>query len=210
MSYEYKKNLPKEILFATQNDAKIKIMQSILGNEYKILTLRDFGITSQVEEDGVDPKQNALKKARLCFQNTGKTAFSSDFGFFIEGLKEERQPGASVKRIIPISKEREPTDEEILEFYKKLVTELGGRVDAYWIRALACISKDGEFLEEIKIPKKLVNISSKQRLKGFPIASIQIDPITGKYECELTDEERALSHKETDDAMRLFIEQNAG
>jgi hypothetical protein len=43
-------------------------MQSILGNKCKILTLRDFGITSQAEEDGVDPKQNALKKDRLCFQ----------------------------------------------------------------------------------------------------------------------------------------------
>ena len=198
----------KEILFATQNDAKVKIMQSILGNRYKVVTPRDLGIKFQVEEDGVNPKENALKKARYCFQNTKKATLSTDFGFFIEGLNEARQPGASVKRIIPISKIKEPSDEEILEFYKNLVNELGGKADAYWIHALAYVSKDGEFSKEIKVPKKLVNISSEKRLKGFPLVSIQIDPITGKYESELTDEERAFSHKTTDDAIRLFVEQH--
>jgi hypothetical protein len=33
MNYEYKKNLPKEILFATQNDAKIKIIKIFSSNK---------------------------------------------------------------------------------------------------------------------------------------------------------------------------------
>ena len=194
-----------EIIYATTNESKLRTMQSILGDNYKIISLKDIGIESQTEEDGMNPTENALKKARHCFEKTGKPSFSMDFGFFIEGLTEEEQPGPSVKRVLPVSKEREPSDEEVLEFYKKIVTRLGGKANAYWRRALAYVSHNGEFTEEIKIPKVLVDKSSDVRRKGFPMTSIQIDPVTGKYESELTDEERADSHRIEDDVVRNFI-----
>lgn len=200
---------PREILYATTNDSKLRVMQSILGNEYKILSLKDVDIKSQVEEDGINPTENALKKARDCYEKTGKPSFSMDFGLFIEGLSDEEQPGPSVKRLLPISKEREPEDEEVLEFYKNIVTRLGGKANAYWLRALAYVSQNGEFTEEIKIPKILVDTPSDTRRKGFPMTSLQIDTLTGKYESELTDEERASSHKIEDDVVRSFIQQHS-
>lgn len=205
---ETKEIPPKEILYATTNDAKLKTMQSILGDEYKIINLKDVGLEVQAEEDGINPIENALKKARHCYEQTGKPSLSMDFGFFIDGLPEDEQPGPSVKRIIPISKDRELNDEDVLEFYKNVVSKLGGTAHAHWIRALAYVSKDGEFTTEIKIPKKLVDTPSDKRRKGFPMTSLQIDPLTGKYECELTDEERASSHKVEDEAARLFIQQH--
>ena len=202
--------LRNEILYATTNDAKLKTMQAILGGSYEVISLKDVGIEFQTEEDGKNPKENAFKKARFCYEKTGKPSFAMDFGFFIEGLSDEEQPGPSVKRVIPISKKREPTDEEVLEFYKNLVEKLGGKVNAHWLRALVYISKDGEFVHEIKIPKILVSRSSEKRKKGFPLTSLQIDQLTGKYECELTDEERAESHKIEDGSIRSFIQEHMG
>ena len=205
---ETKEILPKEILYATTNDAKLKTMQSILGEKYKVISLKDAGFELQTEEDGTSPIENALKKARYCYEQTGKSSLSMDFGFFIDGLPEDEQPGPSVKRIIPISKEREPNDEEVLEFYKNIITKLGGIAQAHWLRALAYVSRDGEFTTEIKIPKKLIDKPSEKRKKGFPMTSLQIDPLTGKYECELTDEERAASHVAEDEAVKLFIQEH--
>ncbi|MFA6094817.1 MAG: non-canonical purine NTP pyrophosphatase [Candidatus Paceibacterota bacterium] len=199
----------KEILYATTNDAKLKTMQSVLGSGYKIISLKDAGVGSQIEEDGIDPTENALKKARHFYEQTGKPSFSMDFGFFIEGLPEDEQPGPSVKRVMPISKEREPTDEEVLEFYKNIITKLGGKANAHWLRSLAFVSQDGEFTEEIKIPKTLVDVPSDKRRKGFPMTCLQVDQLTGKYECELTDEERAVSHKTEDDILRDFIKKHS-
>lgn len=38
------------------------------------------------------------------------------------------------------------------------------------------------------------------------MTSLQIDPATGKYESELTDKERAESHKVSDEAIKSFIQ----
>lgn len=203
-----KEKEPKEILYATQNAAKLLTLKNILGNAYKIVSLEDVGIRSQAEEDGVDPKENALKKARYCFQMTGKDSFSMDFGFFIEGLSENEQPGSSVKSVVPISREREPTDEEILDYYKSLISRLGGKVNVYWLRALAYVSKDGEYIKETKIPKILIGTPHWTRFKGFPMTSIQLDPRTGKYESELTEEEKRESHKDEDEILRNFIKEH--
>ena len=160
-----KESLKKEILYATTNDSKLRVMQSVLGDGYKIISLKEAGIESQAEEDGENPKENALKKARYCYEKTGKPSFAMDFGFFIDGLSDEEQPGPSVKRIIIFSKEREPTDEEVLEFYSHLVKKLGGKANAYWLRTLAYVSGEGEFTSEIKIPKTLVSTPSEKRKK---------------------------------------------
>ncbi|MCC2630690.1 MAG: Ham1 family protein [Candidatus Paceibacter sp.] len=205
---ELKEKQSKEIIFATTNDAKLKTMQSVLGDEFKVINLKDIGIEAQAEEDGINPIENALKKARYCYEQTSKPSFSMDFGFFIDGLPDDQQPGPSVKRIIPISKEREPNDEEVLEFYKNLITRLGGTAQAHWTRALAFVSNDGEFTAEIKIPKILTDKPSEKRKKGYPMTSLQIDLPTGKYECELTDEERAASHKIEDEAVKNFIQEH--
>ena len=195
----------KEIIYATQNEAKLKTLQSILGDAYKILNLSNVGIESQAEEDGLNPKENALKKARNCFQLTGKSSFAMDFGLFIDGLDESEQPGPSVRRIVPVLNGQTPTDEEVLNHYVNIVKKLGGKTKSYWIRALAYVSKEGEYVEESKVPKILVDIPSSIRLKGFPMTSIQIDPVTNKYESEMTEEEKRESHKNTDEIIRRFV-----
>ena len=202
---EVAERAPKEIVYATQNEAKLAALKRILGEEFKIVSLKDLGIESQAEEDGIDPKENALKKARFCFRKTGQPSFSMDFGFFIEGLEQSEQPGPSVKRIVPTSEGKEVTDEGVLAHYKKIVTDLGGKANAYWLRAMAFVSNEGEFVEETKIPKILIGTPSQKRVKGFPMTSLQIDPTLNKYESEMTDEEKNNNMKTTDEAIRLFV-----
>ena len=202
---EIKEKAPKEILLATHNEAKLKTLRGILGEQYKIVGLKDIGIESQAEEDGIDPKENALKKARYCFEQTGKDSFSIDYGFFIEGLPQNEQPGPSVRRVIPVSKEREPTDEEVIEYYQKIISRLGGKANAYWLRAMAYVSKDGEYVNEARLPKILTDVPSNTRVKGFPMTSMQIDPRLNKYESEMTEEEKRESHRISDNSIRDFV-----
>ena len=101
--------------------------------------LKDIGVTVigfadidraiVVTEDGKTPEENALKKARAGYEATGKSAFGVDYWFFIKGLPDERQPGPYVRRIYvgESGERREVTDDEMLEYYSKVVMDLGGR-----------------------------------------------------------------------------------
>ncbi|MFA6274433.1 MAG: non-canonical purine NTP pyrophosphatase [Candidatus Paceibacterota bacterium] len=195
----------KEIIYATTNKAKISMLQNILGDEYKILNLKDIGIESQVEEDGLNPKENSLKKARVCFEAIGKPCFAMDYGLYINGLKDEEQPKQDVRRIIKKVIGHNPNDEEVLEFYIDLVKKLGGKTNSFWLRSLAFVSEKGEFADEVKIPKILVDIPSKIKLEGFPLTSIQINEKLNKYESEMTEDEKEEANIFTNDKIRSFI-----
>jgi XTP/dITP diphosphohydrolase len=195
----------KEIVYATANNSKINTLREILGNEFRVFGLMDMGIGSQAEETGSNTAENALLKARFCFRRTGKSCFALDFGLFIEGLEMENQPEQNVKGVVAKSIGHEPNDGEVLSFYTKLIRELGGKTNAYWIGSMVFVSSEGESKSEIKIPKVLVDKPSPKTLSGFPMASIQIDQKYNKYESELTEEERSLSKKDTNGAIKRFV-----
>lgn len=198
---------PKEIIFATTNPSKVEMLQRVLGDEYKVRSLSNLGVEDQVEEDGVTPIENALKKAQALFEASGKPSFAMDFGFYIDGLPDGEQPGDRVKRNVP-SSEKEPTDEEVLSYYVSIVKKLGGRAKAHWVRALAFVSDQGEFTEEIELPKILTDTPSNTIPKGYPLTAIQIDPKYNKYESEMSPEEKSVSHEATNTAMKNFVEKH--
>ena len=81
-----------KIIFATGNAGKMKEIQMILADvDAEILSLKDAGISLEVEENGQTFAENALIKARACAARTGLTALADDSGLEIDYLN--REPG---------------------------------------------------------------------------------------------------------------------
>ena len=81
-----------KIIFATGNAGKMKEIQMILADvDAEILSLKDAGISLEVEENGQTFAENALIKARACAARTGLMALADDSGLEIDYLN--REPG---------------------------------------------------------------------------------------------------------------------
>lgn len=86
----------KEIVIASGNAGKIKEAQEIL-NEYKIIPMKELGITVDVEEDKETFEGNAIKKAETIGRElNGKMCIADDSGIEIEYLNGF--PGVYTKR----------------------------------------------------------------------------------------------------------------
>ena len=88
--------MDKKIILATQNKGKINEVQQILS-DYQILSMNEYGIEYDVEEDKDTFKENAEKKAReIANLLDGKMCMADDSGIEIEYLNGF--PGVHTKR----------------------------------------------------------------------------------------------------------------
>lgn len=86
----------KEIVIASGNKGKIKEASEIL-KEYKIISMKDFGIDIDVEEDKDTFEGNAIKKAEEIAKTLGgKMSMADDSGIEIDYL--DGFPGVHTKR----------------------------------------------------------------------------------------------------------------
>jgi XTP/dITP diphosphohydrolase len=79
-----------KIVFATGNTNKLKEINSAI-NCFKIVGLKDLGITEEIPETGDTLMKNALQKAKYVYNKTGLDCFSDDTGLEIEAL--DYRPG---------------------------------------------------------------------------------------------------------------------
>ena len=88
----------KEIIIASGNKGKIKEVQEIFGNNFKIVSINELGIDIDVEEDKETFEENAIKKAETIanFINDGRFVISDDSGIEVEAL--DGFPGVKTKR----------------------------------------------------------------------------------------------------------------
>jgi len=75
------------LVFATNNQHKVDEIQSLVGNDFKIIPLKEAGITIDIPEPHDTLKENAAEKARTIHQLTQKNCFSEDTGLEIDFLK---------------------------------------------------------------------------------------------------------------------------
>ena len=74
-----------KIVFATGNPNKLKEINSAI-NGFKIVGLKDLGITEEIPETGDTLMKNAQQKAKYVYNKTGLDCFSDDTGLEIEAL----------------------------------------------------------------------------------------------------------------------------
>jgi XTP/dITP diphosphohydrolase len=75
-----------ELVFASNNNHKIKEINSIIGDSFRLLSLKDVNINEDIPEEEPTLEGNALAKARYVYSTTGMNVFADDTGLEIEAL----------------------------------------------------------------------------------------------------------------------------
>ncbi|MBR2349760.1 MAG: RdgB/HAM1 family non-canonical purine NTP pyrophosphatase [Clostridia bacterium] len=75
-----------ELIAATNNANKLREFRQILGNDFKVMSLKEVGISVDVEEDADTFYGNALKKAKVISELTGKASLADDSGLIVDAL----------------------------------------------------------------------------------------------------------------------------
>ena len=119
----------------------------------------------------------------------GIPVFSCDSGLYIDNIPEDEQPGVHVRTV----NGRYLTDDEMLAHYSGLAKKYGDLTARY--RNAICFIKDAdhsyEGMEESMAsePFIITSVPHEKRKKGFPLDSLSIDIMTGKYYYDLAPSE---------------------
>jgi inosine/xanthosine triphosphate pyrophosphatase family protein len=180
----------KELIFGTTNPAKIAQIQGALKPlDISVIGLPEEAQSIIVEEDGTTAQENARKKALAYAEAIGRPVLSMDNALFLKSLPADKQPGIHVRRIHRV--EGRPSDDQILTHYSQLIASLGETTDGRWEFALCCGYPNGSYEETtIVSPRVFVAKPSEKVVAGYPLESVQIDPNSGKYISEMSQEEQ--------------------
>ena len=74
------------LIFASNNEHKIREIKSILGNSFTLLSLADVNLDQDIPENEPKLEGNALTKARFIHKETGMNVFADDTGLEIDEL----------------------------------------------------------------------------------------------------------------------------
>ena len=75
-----------KLIFATNNQHKVKEFRSLLGNQFEIITLLEAGIDIDIPEPHDTLEANATEKSATIHRMTGENCFAEDTGLEIAAL----------------------------------------------------------------------------------------------------------------------------
>jgi XTP/dITP diphosphohydrolase len=101
-----------KLVFASNNEHKIKEINSLLGNSFSLLSLHDVNINEDIPEEEPQLEGNALSKARFVFNATGFDVFADDTGLEIEALNG--MPGVHSARFAGEKKDSSENIQKVL------------------------------------------------------------------------------------------------
>lgn len=102
----------KKIVFASQNENKVKEIRSQLGEDIHILSLNDIGHKIELDEDQKTLAENALQKARFVSRKLGHDCFADDTGLEVEAL--DGAPGVFSARYASSAKNADANMDKLL------------------------------------------------------------------------------------------------
>ncbi|MCF6406810.1 RdgB/HAM1 family non-canonical purine NTP pyrophosphatase [Chitinophaga filiformis] len=107
------------LVFATNNENKVKEIRSLLGDHFSIITLKEAGIDIDIPEPHDTLEDNAREKSSVIHEMTGKDCFSEDTGLEIDALNgapgvlsaryagEQKQADDNITRVLHEMKDQE-------------------------------------------------------------------------------------------------------
>ena len=189
-----------KIIFATGNKDKMKEIRMILSDlDVEILSMKEAGISVDIEENGTTFEENALIKARAICKLAGEMVLADDSGLEIDYLNKE--PGIYSARYMG-----EDTSYHIKN--KSLIDRLEGVPDekrtARFVCAIAAVFPDGKELVVRGTVEGIIGYEEKGE-NGFGYDPIFYLPERGCTTAELSPEEKnSISHR--GNALRLMNE----
>ncbi len=147
-----------QLVFATNNENKLREINHILGNSFQLLSLRDMNITDDIPENEPTLEGNALHKARHIYRITGIDVFADDTGLEIAALNGK--PGVHSARFAGEAKDSNANIIKVLEL-------LGREPDrrARFRTIIALIIDGKEYLFEGTVEGRIID--EKKGDEGF-------------------------------------------
>ena len=175
-----------KVLLGTTNPSKIERFSFLLRvYDIEFLTLNDICVKDEPEETGGTPEENAIIKAAF-YGKYFDSVICSDSGLYFKELDtlDKHQPGLKIRT--PMGQNR-LSDEEMIEYYSRLIKSLGGKVSAYYLNGIAVYHKGkvSSFMD-IKTAQEtsifdMIDKPSPLRFPGWPLDSLSINRETGLY-----------------------------
>lgn len=147
-----------KLVFATNNENKVKEIRSILGTGFTLLSLKDLNIEDDIPEKAPTLEENALYKARHIYKILNMNVFADDTGLEIDALNG--MPGVHSARFAGESKNSDANIEKALLL-------LGSSVNrkARFRTVIALIMNGNEILFEGIVTGRI--ITEKKGKEGF-------------------------------------------
>ena len=180
-----------KIVVATGNAGKMREIKSIFNNsEYDVVSMKEAGISVDVEENGTTFEENALIKARAIAEVCGCMVFADDSGLEIDSLNKE--PGVLSARFMG-----EDTSYDIKN--AALIQKLEGvpfeKRTARFVCAVAAVSPEGKEYVVRETMEGFIGYESKGE-NGFGYDPIFFLEEYGCTSAELSMEEKnKISHR---------------
>lgn len=200
------KILFKELVIGSKNPAKVERFQKLLKHlAEKIYGLSDFNISVKPEETGNTSEENAEIKAKYYSKLTNLPVFTEDESLFVDFLSEDKQPGVNVRRI---DGKEEATDEELITYWENILKNVPeGKRKGHWHISYCLGMPDGKVFTISKdYPLLFFYPSSKIKIPGWPMSSLEGPENFKKPHSELTEEEVDIHRIETDNEILSFFE----
>lgn len=191
----------KRIIFATGNQGKMREIRKILGDlNMEIVSMKEAGISVDIEEDGATYEENALIKARAVAALTGDCVLADDSGLEVDYLG--REPGVYSARYMG---EDTPYSVKNASLIKRLEGVPDEERTARFVCAIAAVLPGGKELTVRAAIEGRIGYEEKGS-GGFGYDPIFYVPRLQKTTAELTEEEKNLvSHR--GQALRLMKEE---
>lgn len=188
----------KRIIFATGNQGKMREIRKILGDlNVEIVSMKEAGISVDIEEDGATYEENALIKARAVAARTGDCVLADDSGLEVDRLGGE--PGVHSARYLG---EDTPYDVKNASLIKRLEGVPDEERTARFVCAIAAVLPGGRELTTRAAIEGRIGHEEKGS-GGFGYDPIFYVPELQRTTAELTEEEKNLvSHR--GQALRLM------
>lgn len=173
--------MTKELVFATNNTHKIEEVADAVGNQFKILSLKEINCYDEIIETGTTFKENASLKTHFIFDKYGLNCFGDDSGLEIEALNGE--PGVFSARYAGKHGDHEANINRVLEQLEGISNR-----KAQFKTVISLIWKGREFWFQ-------GTISGKIRTEVFGNQGFGYDPIFQPEGYDVTFAEMSTSEK---------------
>jgi XTP/dITP diphosphohydrolase len=175
------------LVFASNNEHKIREINSLLGISFKLLSLSDINISEDIPEEEPLIEGNALSKARFVYNASGLDVFADDTGLEISALNG--MPGVHSARFAGENKDSSANIEKVLS----MLGDVNNR-EARFRTVIALILDKKEYLFEGIVTGTILR--EKRGTMGFGYDSIFVPDgkICTFAEMELT-EKNTVSHR---------------
>lgn len=179
-----------KLLYRTKNKAKLKSMKRIVQSlDIEIIGLHELDCPIPfIDENGANPLENAVIKAKQLYEIFQIPVFSCDSGLFFKNLDDRLQPGTHIRRV----NGKELTDEEMIIYYSNLASLHHDQLIGYYQNAICFIydkehiykSMDASLSTE---PFLLVSQPHFKKVAGFPLDCLSVDIHSKQYFYDLKD-----------------------